>query len=142
MLKSITHRKVPVASTGLSNEGTSGLPERRACLGPNGSAEHVARTLNLISGRWKLAILFRLFADTSLRSSQLLRDLPDLSQKMLTQSLRGLQRDGLVERRDFDQQPPHVEYRLTTSGRHIIPVLHAMREFSRLHVVLPRSSLP
>ena len=139
MLKSITHLKVPVAST-QRNSGESQRLERRACLGPDGSAMHVARTLGLISGRWKLAILFRLFADPSLRTSQLLRDLPDVSQKMLTQSLRELQIDGLVERRDFDRQPPHVEYGLTFSGRHIMPVLHAMREFSRMQVGSPGNS--
>nr|WP_276512298.1 helix-turn-helix domain-containing protein [Longimicrobium terrae] len=87
----------------------------------------------MISGRWKLPILFRLFAEPSMRSSQFLRDIPDISQKMLTQQLRALENDGIVARRDFGEQPPRVEYELTDSGRSLMPVLMSVREFSRRH---------
>lgn len=53
--------------------------------------------------------------------------------KMLTQHLRELEDDGLIERRDFREQPPHVEYALTSAGRSLMPVLLAVREFSRDH---------
>ncbi|RKK01315.1 transcriptional regulator [Pseudoroseomonas wenyumeiae] len=106
---------------------------RSACLGPEGSVAHVTRVLSMISGRWKLPILFRLFAEPTMRTSRLLRDIPDLSQKVLTQHLRELERDGLVARRDFGRQPPHVEYGLTDAGASLMPVLLSMREFSRLH---------
>jgi DNA-binding HxlR family transcriptional regulator len=85
----------------------------------------------MISGRWKLPILFRLFAKPSIRTSHFLRDIPDISQKMLTQHLRELENDGLVVRRDFGEQPPRVEYGLTDLGRGLMPVLMSMREFSR-----------
>jgi DNA-binding HxlR family transcriptional regulator len=88
----------------------------------------------MISGRWKLPILFRLFAEPSMRTSQLKRDMPGISQKMLTQHLRELENDELVARRDFGEQPPHVEYALTNSGRDLMPVLMAAREFSRRHL--------
>jgi DNA-binding HxlR family transcriptional regulator len=120
MDEAITHFKVPVERE-----------ERDACLGPDGSVTHVARVLRMISGRWKLPILFRLFAEPSIRTSQFLRDIPDISQKMLTQHLRELETDGLVARRDFGEQPPRVEYGLTNSGRGLMPVLMAVREFSR-----------
>lgn len=120
MAEAITHLKVP-------------MDERQLCLGPDGSVAHVSRVLRLIGGRWKLPILFRLFAEPSLRSSQLLRDIDGVSQKMLTQHLRELEADGLVERRDFGEQPPHVDYRLTATGQDLMPVLMAMREFSRRH---------
>jgi DNA-binding HxlR family transcriptional regulator len=87
----------------------------------------------MISGRWKLPILFRLYADAVLRSSQLLRDIPAISQKMLTQHLRELERDGLVERSDFGQQPPRVEYQLTSKGTALMPLLLAARKFSADH---------
>lgn len=122
MKKAITHFKVPVDPE-----------ERGACLGPDGSVTHVTRVLRLISGRWKLPILFRLFAEPSMRTSQLLRDIPGISQKMLTQQLRGLEHDGLIVRRDFGEQPPRVEYGLTISGLGLMPVLMSVREFSRLH---------
>ncbi|TPM94534.1 helix-turn-helix domain-containing protein [Mesorhizobium sp. B2-1-3A] len=122
MNEAITHLKVPVKRE-----------QRDVCLGPNGSFEHVTRVLRMISGRWKLPILFRLFAETSMRSSQFMRDIPDISQKMLTQHLRELENDGLVARHDFDEQPPRVEYGLTNSGRGLMPVLMSVREFSRHH---------
>lgn len=91
---------------------------------------HVTETLRMIGGKWKLPILFRLYADTVLRSSQLLGDIPNISQKMLTQHLRALEEDGLIVREDFGQQPPRVEYRLTSKGYALMPVLLAARQFS------------
>lgn len=58
--------------------------------GASGSVSHVSRVLRMITGRWKLPILFRLFAEPSLRASQFMRDIPGISQKMLTQHLREL----------------------------------------------------
>jgi DNA-binding HxlR family transcriptional regulator len=87
----------------------------------------------MISGRWKLPILFRLFAEPSMRASQFMRDIPDISQKMLTQHLRELECDGLVARRDFGEKPPRVEYGLTSAGRGLMPILLAVREFSRYY---------
>ncbi len=116
------HLKVPI-----ENE------ERSACLGPDGSVAHVTRTLRMLSGRWKLPILFRLYAASSMRTLQLKRDMPGVSQKMLTQHLRELEDDQLIERRDFGEQPPRVEYQLTDRGRELMPVLMTAREFSVRH---------
>jgi DNA-binding HxlR family transcriptional regulator len=85
----------------------------------------------MVRGRWKLPILFRLFADPSMRASQFMRDMPGISQKMLTQHLRELENDGLIVRRDFSEQPPRVEYSLSAAGRGLMPILMAAREFSR-----------
>ena len=117
-----THQKVPVNKL-----------ERSACLGADGAVAHVTRCLRMISGRWKLPILFRLYADEMLRSSQLLRDMPDVSQKMLTQHLRALEADGLILRTDFGETPPRVEYRLTEHGQALMPVLLAARQFAEDH---------
>lgn len=87
----------------------------------------------MIHGRWKLPILFRLYADPAMRTSQLRRDLPGISQKMLTQHLRELEEDRLIERTDFGEQPPRVEYQLAEAGRELLPVLIAAREFSLRH---------
>lgn len=84
----------------------------------------------MITGRWKLPILFRLYAAPSLRTLQLKRDMPGVSQKMLTQHLRELENDRLIERRDFGEQPPRVEYQLTDRGRGLMPVLMEARAFS------------
>jgi DNA-binding HxlR family transcriptional regulator len=87
----------------------------------------------MIHGRWKLPILFRLYADPSMRTLQLKRDLPGISQKMLTQHLRELADDGLVERVDFCEKPLRVEYQLSEMGRQLLPVLIAARVFSTSH---------
>ncbi|MCH4547424.1 helix-turn-helix transcriptional regulator [Rhizobium changzhiense] len=123
MNEAITYLKVPMELE----------DDRNVCLGPDGSVAHVTRTLNMVEGRWKLPILFRLFERASMRTSQLLRDIPGVSQKMLTQHLRELEDDGLVRRHDYEEQPPHVEYELAASGRDLMPVLTAMRDFSRRH---------
>ncbi|MDB5555670.1 MAG: ArsR family transcriptional regulator [Rhizobium sp.] len=122
MTDTSTHLKVPMARE-----------ERSVCLGPDGSVAHVTRMLRMVSGRWKLPILFRLFAAPSLRTLQLKRDMPGVSQKMLTQHLRELEIDRLIERTDFGEKPKRVEYQLTLEGRGLMPVLVAAREFSVQH---------
>jgi DNA-binding HxlR family transcriptional regulator len=117
-----THFKVPAA-----------YEERSVCLGPEGSVAHVSRVVRMIQGRWKLPILFRLYADPSMRTSQLKRDMPGISQKMLTQHLRELERDRLIERTDFGEKPLRVEYQLSEMGRQLLPVLIAARRFSANH---------
>lgn len=107
--------------------------ERDVCLGPEGSVSHVARVIRMIQGRWKLPILFRLYADPSIRTLQLKRDLPGISQKMLTQHLRELADDRLIERVDFGEKPLRVEYQLSEMGRQLLPVLIATRNFSVSH---------
>jgi DNA-binding HxlR family transcriptional regulator len=109
------------------------VEDRGVCLGPEGSVAHVTRVVRMIQGRWKLPILFRLYADPSMRTSQLRRDMPGISQKMLTQHLRELERDCLIERTDFGEKPLRVEYQLSEMGRQLLPVLIAARSFSVGH---------
>jgi len=127
MKKTSTHFKVP-----------GGVEDRGHCLGPDGAVAHVTRVIRMIQGRWKLDILFRLFADPAIRSSQLMRDMPGVSRKMLTQQLRELETDRLVERVDFDEKPLRVEYRLSGMGRDLIPVLVEARQFSASYADSPR----
>jgi DNA-binding HxlR family transcriptional regulator len=122
MNETSTHFKVPIAAE-----------DRERCLGPDGAAAHVSRVLRMIQGKWKLAILFRLYADPSLRTSQLMRDIVGISQKMLTQHLRELEEDCLIERIDFATKPLHVEYRLSRQGWQLMPLLVEARRFSTNH---------
>ena len=97
------------------------------------AAEHVcgvAVTLGLIGGKWKGVILWHLSHKT-LRFSQLKRRLPGVTQKMLTQQLRELERDNLVHREVFAEVPPRVEYSLTELGRTLQPVLQLMCNWGR-----------
>jgi DNA-binding HxlR family transcriptional regulator len=82
-------------------------------------------TLHVIGGRWKVVILWHLFPGVK-RFSELLRAIRGVTQKMLTQQLRELERDGIVHRKVYPQVPPKVEYSLTPQGESLRPVVEAM----------------
>jgi len=88
----------------------------------------VELTLELIGGKWKGVILWHLAART-LRFSQLQRRLAGITQKMLTQQLRDLERDGLIIRTVYAEVPPRVEYALTEKGGSLKLLLSEMREW-------------
>src|SRR6516164_6675488 len=82
-------------------------------------------TLAVIGGRWKVLILYQLFQGVK-RFSELSRALDGITQKMLTQQLREMERDGIVRRTVYPQVPPKVEYSLTPRGQTLRPVVNAM----------------
>jgi DNA-binding HxlR family transcriptional regulator len=86
-------------------------------------------TLAVIGGRWKVPILWHLFPGCR-RFSELRRDLPGVTQKMLVQQLREMERDGIVIRRVYPQVPPKVEYSLSRRGKSLEPVVKAMCKWS------------
>ncbi len=92
----------------------------------------VETTLHVISGRWKTVVLFHLFDGTK-RFSELLRAMGGITQKMLTQQLREMERDGVVRRRVYPQVPPKVEYSLTSLGHSLKPVVEAMSRWGLRH---------
>lgn len=85
----------------------------------------VTATISVIGGKWKPIILWMLWSDT-LRFSELKRMIPGVTQKMLTQQLRELERDAIVHREVYPVVPPKVEYSLTEKGRTLGPTLQAM----------------
>ena len=85
-------------------------------------------TLGLLSSKWKILIIRELLTGTK-RFSEIKRTLPDVTQKMLTQSLRGLEEDGLIERKVYPVVPPKVEYSLSNLGWRLSPVIDTMRAF-------------
>jgi len=91
-------------------------------------------TLAMIGGRWKIPIIFHLLAGRQ-RFSELSRALKGVTQKMLTQQLREMERNGLVERKIYPQVPPKVEYALTELGRSLFPVVDAMCQWGVRHGV-------
>ncbi len=86
----------------------------------------VATTVRLIGNKWKLLILRNLLA-RPWRFNELRRNLNGISQKVLTDSLRSLEADGLVTRTVYTGGPPRVEYALSELGQSLKPVLDAMR---------------
>jgi DNA-binding HxlR family transcriptional regulator len=93
----------------------------------------VEATLNAIGGRWKVLILHELFNGTY-RFGELHRSLHGITQKMLTQQLREMERDGLVHREVYMQVPPKVEYSLTALGMTLQPVLDAMHLWGKRYL--------
>ena len=88
----------------------------------------VATAVALIGGKWKLLIIRNLRV-RSWRFNELRRNLDGISQKVLTDSLRQLEDDGLVFRRDYGENPPRVEYGLTELGQQMLPVMDSLATF-------------
>ena len=88
----------------------------------------VAATLELIGGKYKALILWHL-AEEKLRFSQLRQRVSSATPKMLTQQLRELEASNLVHREVYAVVPPKVEYSLTETGRSLLPILMAMRDW-------------
>jgi DNA-binding HxlR family transcriptional regulator len=108
-----THENVGYAPEGAYDEPTT----------PEIAADRVERALKPIRGRWKLVILFRLFGGRVQRFSELERAIPGISQKMLVQQLRQMERDGVLRRVVHAEVPPRVEYALTAWGQSLCPAL-------------------
>jgi DNA-binding HxlR family transcriptional regulator len=88
--------------------------------------------VEVIRGRWKLMILHELCNGT-VRFGELRRALTGISEKMLTQHLRELERDGIVARAAYTGTPPKVEYSLTAAGRDLKPILDALHAWGLAH---------
>ena len=96
--------------------------------------------LDLIGGKWKSILLFRVMEETR-RFNELRRLVPSMTQRMLTNQLRELERDGLINRKVYAQVPPKVEYSITEFGRTLEPVLVALKNWAESHM-LPRMTAP
>lgn len=80
-----------------------------------------------LGDRWSILVLLTLEPKTSaMRYRDIQKSIPDISQKMLTRTLRSLEADGLVERIAYAEVPPRVEYSLTSRGRSLIPLLNSL----------------
>ena len=89
--------------------------------------------LDRIADKWT-AITIQLLAKKTMRYAELHREIGGISQKMLTQTLRSLERDGLVARRVYPVVPPRVEYSLSRLGRTLIDPLRALCRWSEKHL--------
>lgn len=90
--------------------------------------------LEILVGKWKPVILLYLLQEGTKRFSELKRKLPHISQKMLTQKLRELEEEEIIERIVYPEVPPRVEYSITEYGRSLEPVLDAMHAWGVQHV--------
>jgi DNA-binding HxlR family transcriptional regulator len=94
------------------------------------STSDLEEALEVLEGRWKMLILFHLFSAPVLRFSELRRAIAGISQKMLIQQLRELERDGVVSRKVYPEVPPRVEYILTQEGIALRPALQALQSWA------------
>ena len=85
----------------------------------------VRAALDVIGGKWKPVVLFHLMGGSK-RHGELRRLLSDATQKVLTQQLRELERDGIIKRTVYPEKPPRVEYAFTIHGRTLRPVIQAL----------------
>ncbi|MGO3732465.1 MAG: winged helix-turn-helix transcriptional regulator [Vagococcus sp.] len=90
--------------------------------------------MSVIGGRWKIAIVWALLREPSLRLSEFQRLFPEINQRMLIRQLRELEEDQIIKRTVYPVVPPKVDYRLTDIGLSLEPVVTAICEWgSRFH---------
>ena len=86
----------------------------------------IRNILSRIGDKWSMLVLYTLETDEAKRFKELQRNIPDISQKMLTATLRMLEADGLVKHEAFAEVPPRVEYSLSDKGKTLLPHINAL----------------
>jgi DNA-binding HxlR family transcriptional regulator len=97
--------------------------------------------LRAIGGKWSLICLYWLESETR-RFNELRRLMPDISHKVLTETLRNLEREGLITRTVHSEAPSHVEYAMSAYGASVKPLIHAIRLWGRAHLSRKIDELP
>lgn len=92
---------------------------------PSGNCP-VAPVLLLLQGKWKSQVLYELCVNDVVRFGQLKKNLPGITNTMLTSTLRELEAEGVIVRKQFNEIPPHVEYSFSQKGKDLMPIFYAM----------------
>lgn len=92
--------------------------------------ESMSRLQSVISGKWKILIIWYIAVYDVQRFNELQRRLGSITQSTLTKQLRELEQDGFINRRIYPEVPPRVEYTLTEMGKSFIPILNDMKDWS------------
>ena len=95
----------------------------------------MVRIQNILSGKWKITILWYISEYEIQRFGELRRRLSDITQSTLTKQLRELEQDGFISRYVYQEVPPKVEYSLTDLGKSFVPILQDMKKWSDLHLM-------
>ncbi len=90
----------------------------------------VGAAISEIGGKWKHPILWSL-KDGTLRFNEINKEIPDISQRMLTKQLRELEEDNLISRKVHAEIPPKVEYALTKKGQAVLPILDSIHDWGK-----------
>lgn len=89
--------------------------------------------LSRLSGKWSMLVLITLHANGVMRFNDIQKSIGDISQRMLTMTLRTLEADGLIHRKVYPEVPPKVEYNLTEKGESLIPLLQNLVDWALAH---------
>ncbi|WP_067618648.1 winged helix-turn-helix transcriptional regulator [Alicyclobacillus acidiphilus] len=101
----------------------------------------VSSTLDIISGKWKMVILFHLMSEPNLRFTELMRRIPGITQRVLTKQLRELEQDDIIARTIYPEIPPRVEYAMTEYGQTLRPILEMMHHWGANHLHRSRARM-
>ncbi len=94
----------------------------------------VRNVIARFGNKWVSLLLLVIGENDGVRFNELGRLIPDVSTRVLSNTLKTLEADGLVERRMYPQVPPRVEYSLTGSGRSLIPIIHRLTEWAQANM--------
>lgn len=94
----------------------------------------ISKVMNVLGGRWKFLILWRIHQKKKIRFNELQRSTNGITNVMLTRCLNDLIADGFVARHDFQTIPPHVEYTLTSLGESFLPVMVEMNQWAQTNL--------
>lgn len=92
------------------------------------------RTLELLSGKWRTHIIYELCKNPSCRFGELKKAVPRITNTMLASTLRDLESFGIVNREQFNEIPPHVEYSLTEKGKALLPVFFELAKWGDTYI--------
>ncbi len=92
----------------------------------------VTRTMSIIGGKWK-PIILSCIGDKTIRFGKLNQLMPAISNKVLSKELKDLESLGLIERMEYEELPPRVEYKLTRAGMSLLPVLNEVANWGNSH---------
>ncbi|MCR5833306.1 MAG: helix-turn-helix transcriptional regulator [Selenomonadaceae bacterium] len=93
----------------------------------------VTPLLIMLQGKWKTQILYQFCMHDKVRFGELKKSLPEITNTMLTTSLRELEKSGLIIREQFNEIPPHVEYSLSEMGKDLLPVFYSIMVWGFKH---------
>ncbi|HHT7237253.1 MULTISPECIES: winged helix-turn-helix transcriptional regulator [Bacillus] len=94
----------------------------------------IATTLEVIGGKWKVHILCVL-TDGKMRTNEIKREIPNITQKVLTQQLRQLEADGIIHRTVYQEVPPKVEYTISEHGKSLMQIMDELFEWGKDHQI-------
>lgn len=99
----------------------------------------VTYCINIIGGKWK-PVIIHLIRNQTNRYSLMMKSIPEISKQTLTNQLREMETDGIIERKIFAEVPPRVEYKITSHGMTLLPIIDAMKIWGRKNMTGVASS--